>query len=280
MQNFNYHQHTFRCGHADMDVQDEDYVKEYIKMGFKKIAFTDHAPEKNVIDTRQNMRMPYSKKNEYLNSIKNLKEKYKDKIEIETGFEVEYLPGEEENILELKSDVDKIILGQHFVYDNNRNLRIIGKVDLTDEELIRYAEYVEKAIELGIPNIIAHPDFFMYRRENFGEVEEKVTKRICEAAERKNIILEINLSRVFAKTYYENKELNNDSFEKQREKLKKFERIDYPCKEFWQIASNYNINVLYGIDVHHKKQISIYKELIKLVNEFLGEEIISKLKFI
>ena len=263
-----------------MDVQDEDYVKEYIKMGFKKIAFTDHAPEKNVIDTRQNMRMPYSKKNEYLNSIKNLKEKYKDKIEIETGFEVEYLPGEEENILELKSDVDKIILGQHFVYDNNRNLRIIGKVDLTDEELIRYAEYVEKAIELGIPNIIAHPDFFMYRRENFGEVEEKVTKRICEAAERKNIILEINLSRVFAKTYYENKELNNDSFEKQREKLKKFERIDYPCKEFWQIASNYNINVLYGIDVHHKKQISIYKELIKLVNEFLGEEIISKLKFI
>ena len=31
MQNFNYHQHTFRCGHADMDMQDEDYVKEYIK---------------------------------------------------------------------------------------------------------------------------------------------------------------------------------------------------------------------------------------------------------
>ena len=34
MQNFNYHQHTYRCGHADLDMEDEEYVQEYIKMGF------------------------------------------------------------------------------------------------------------------------------------------------------------------------------------------------------------------------------------------------------
>ncbi len=44
--------------------------------------------------------MEYSEKDEYLSSIKALKEKYKDKIEIETGFEVEYLPGQEDNLLE------------------------------------------------------------------------------------------------------------------------------------------------------------------------------------
>ncbi len=92
MQNFNYHQHTFRCGHADFDMLDEEYVLESIKMGFKEIAFTDHCPQKNEIDTRENVRMKYSQKEEYMDSIKKLKEKYADKIEIKTGYEIEYLP--------------------------------------------------------------------------------------------------------------------------------------------------------------------------------------------
>lgn len=83
-------------------MSDEDFVKEFIKKGFTKIAFTDHCPEKEEIDHRKNMRMKYSEKNEYLESIKSLKEKYKDRIEIETGFEVEYLPDQEENYLSLK----------------------------------------------------------------------------------------------------------------------------------------------------------------------------------
>lgn len=82
MQKFNYHSHTYRCGHADLDMKDEDYILEYIKMGFEKIAITDHCPEKNEIDTRPNIRMKYSEKNEYLNSIKKLKEKYANEIEL------------------------------------------------------------------------------------------------------------------------------------------------------------------------------------------------------
>lgn len=37
MQKFNYHSHTYRCGHADMDMKDEDYIKEYIDIGIKKM---------------------------------------------------------------------------------------------------------------------------------------------------------------------------------------------------------------------------------------------------
>lgn len=36
MQKFNYHTHTYRCGHADLNYMDEDYIKDMIKMGFKK----------------------------------------------------------------------------------------------------------------------------------------------------------------------------------------------------------------------------------------------------
>ena len=31
MQNFNYHTHTYRCGHADLDYFEEDYIEDFIK---------------------------------------------------------------------------------------------------------------------------------------------------------------------------------------------------------------------------------------------------------
>lgn len=276
MQKFNYHSHTYRCGHADLDMKDEDYIKDYIKMGFKKVAFTDHCPEKNEIDTRPNIRMKYIEKNEYLNSIKKLRKKYADKIEIESGYEVEYLPGEEENIKELKNETDKIILGQHFVYDDNKKLKIFGE-EFTDEELIRYAEYIDKAMQLNIPNIIAHPDIFMVGRKSFGKIEEKVANMICKSAEKYGIPIEINLNNIFKETYFKNKEFNQESLEKRKEKLK---NISYPCKEFWNIATKYNIKVLYGIDTHYKEQTLLWNELIQLTHEILGKEIMSKLSFI
>ena len=215
MQNFNYHSHTYRCVHADLDYTDEEYIQDYIKMGFKKVAITDHCPEKSEIDKRQHMRMKYSQKDEYLNSIKQLKEKYADKIEIQSGYEVEYLPGEEENIRELKEETDKLILGQHFIYDDNKQLKIFGKKEeFTEKELIRYAEYLDKAMELKIPDIIAHPDIYMLKRNEFGDIETKVAHMICKSAEKYNIPLEINLNNIFANTYYENRTLNNEQIEK------------------------------------------------------------------
>ena len=278
MQRFNYHCHTYRCGHADLDMSDEEYVLEFIKMGFTKIAFTDHCPEKNKIDKRPEVRMEYGQKQEYLDSIQMLKQKYADKIEIQTGYEVEYLPGEEENIKELKQETDKIILGQHFIYDNNKPTEILTTDEFTTEEhLIQYAKYIEKAMELKIPDIIAHPDFFMRKRKTpFGKLETTVTHMICQAAGKHNIPLEINLNNIFNQTYYQNKKLNHEEIAKQKEKLGK---VEYPCKEFWKIATKYNIKVLYGIDVHHRGQILLWNELIELAHEVLGKEIIEQLNF-
>lgn len=280
MQNFNYHSHTYRCKHADLDFKDEEYIKDYIKMGFKKIAFTDHCPEKNEIDKRPIMRMSYEEKKEYLSTIKSLAEKYKDKIEIKVGYEVEYLPGEEENIKELKEETDKIILGQHFIYDDNKNLKIFGENrTFSNEELIRYGKYLEKAMELGIPNIIAHPDIYMLDRESFGETEAEVAHIICKAAEKYNIPLEINLNKIFLRLFYL-RDTGTIRYLSNEEQEKRFDRIKYPCKGFWNIASQYNIKVLYGLDAHHRGQILLWEELIELAHKILGEELIQKLNFI
>ncbi|MCI8393254.1 MAG: histidinol-phosphatase [Clostridia bacterium] len=275
MQNFNYHTHTYRCGHADL-IEDEEYIKEYIKMGFKRVAFTDHCPEKEVIDDREKIRMRYEQRKEYLDSIKRLKEKYADKITIESGYEIEYLPGQEANLQELKKETDKLVLGQHFIYDKNKNLRVCGRDSFTKEEIMEYASYVEKAIELGIPDIIVHPDNYIQSRGKFEEDEAKVAHRICKVAEKHGIPIEINLAQVFNATYYKDRVLNDDSIEIQKGRLGS---VPYPRKEFWQIASNYDVKVLYGIDAHHKGQINLFNNLVTLANEIIGMETISKLKF-
>lgn len=263
MQNFNYHTHTYRCKHADDNLKDEDYVKLFIEKGFKKIAFTDHMPDKGGVDPRKRMRMDYSQKDEYLNSIKSLKEKYKDVIEIETGFEIEYLPGLEENLFELKKEVDKLVLGQHFIYaGDNKRLKIFRYQEFMHEDLLKYANYIVKAIELGIPNIIVHPDLFMLSRDSFTEKEAEVAHIICAAAEKYNIPLEINLTE--ANLFL----------------IGKRQKITYPCKEFWNIAKDYNIKVLYGVDAHYESQITTYEECINIVNNLIGNDIIEKLNFI
>ena len=59
MQNFNYHTHTYRCKHADDNLNDEDYVKLFIQEGFKKIAFTDHMPDTSVTKTFSFLHFPH-----------------------------------------------------------------------------------------------------------------------------------------------------------------------------------------------------------------------------
>ena len=163
MQKFNYHTHTRRCGHADNNMSDEDFVKEFIKrvilMSLKIVILHTVSLNADVIGCGGGkFYTGFTDMPERVPTFVSLKEKYKDKIEIETGFEIEYLPGQEENLYELKNETDKLILGQHFIYGGKNELKIFRKHDFTNEEILKYAEYIKTAIEKNIPNIIAHPD--------------------------------------------------------------------------------------------------------------------------
>lgn len=125
-QNFNYHGHTTRCGHADFDMTDEMFVEEAVEAGFEKIAFTDHMPFKDRLTCEIGTRMDISEKKYYFSSIDYLKEKYKDKIKIEKGFEIEFDETQLSHIEKLRSEVPKIILGQHFIIDTFRRKTLLG----------------------------------------------------------------------------------------------------------------------------------------------------------
>lgn len=157
---------------------------------------------------------------------------------------------------------DKLILGQHFIYkDNNQDLRCFRMDEFSDEDLLKYAEYIKTAIQLGLPDIIAHPDLYMLSREKFGITERKVAEMICEVAEKYQITLEINLEQPYMYSVH------------------MIDKISYPCKEFWEVSSNYNVKVIYGIDAHFRGQISFYEKSIDIVKEIIGEDIMDKLNF-
>ena len=84
----NYHTHTTRCMHAVGD--DEDYVRSAIKGGFQELGFSDHGPWKYHTDFVSDIRMLPEDLPEYIESIRALKEKYRNQISIKIGLEYEY----------------------------------------------------------------------------------------------------------------------------------------------------------------------------------------------
>ena len=165
-----YHTHTYRCGHATG--MDEEYVVRAIELGIKRLGFSDHVILPEGVDGL-GIRGRYDQLDDYLSSIKYLKEKYKDQIEILVGFEAEYIP----SVLDyykslLKDKIDYLILGQHLYMEDGICHWHFNK-DSGIEDVRRYVDCVI-------------------------EVE---ARRLLKACEECNIPIEYNLCGTRRKTY-------------------------------------------------------------------------------
>lgn len=242
MQNFNFHSHTKRCGHAVGE--DEEYVIEAIKNGYKKIGFSDHAPYKNGYSPTE--RMHEDELAGYIASVKNLQDKYKDQIDIYIGLEFEYCLKQVEELREYREMFDYMIVGQHCAdifepdfYDCH-----------SDEDVQLYADLLVKACDEGLADIIVHPDLFMYGKEEWNDACIQATHKICAAAQRHNIPIEINLNGL----KYGKKQLGKEV------------RYPYPYRAFWEIAQTYPVKTVYGLDAHTPSKYGD-RECFRIVNE-------------
>ena len=279
-QDFCFHTHTQRCGHGAKDTGDEEWVEHAIKGGIKKLAFTDHIPLPDGMNHKANSRMDIAEVESYLTSIHYLQEKYKGQIEIESGFEFEYSDRDLSHLQELKSKTDKMVLGQHFVIDDNGQeygiVRGKGGKQISDEVLDLYAESIISAMDKDLPDVIAHPDLFMQARDSFGAKEEEITRAICRKAIEKGIPLEINFGKIASKV--ESKMPINE--------LKK--TIPYPSPEFWKIVAEetriarengQDLFVIYGKDAHFPEQLSTEKDY-EIARAIIGEQTLEQLHIV
>lgn len=226
----NYHTHTYRCGHA-ANCNDEEYVKSAIKNNFKVLGFSDHAPFRNII--HPGMRMEFNDFDNYINSITSLKNKYKDKIQILIGLEIEYLSNFKEYYEELinKYKLNYLILGQHLKYNNEFEPEYYFKSTKNNIALINeYAFDLINGMKTGYFSYVCHPDLFLINCTFFGEFEKEISIKICKAAKEFNLPLEININ----------------GFISNRE---------YPSIDFFKIAKEIGNKFIFGIDAHSPIQI-------------------------
>ena len=185
MQNFNYHTHTYRCRHATGD--ENDYIEEAIKNGFKHLGFSEHCAFSDWECSKGRLQM--DEMDRYYNDIESAKEKYKDQITIYTGLEAEYFPELLNYYKELKEKYDYMIVGQHSLDRRGRNIDRV----CSDEDLKLYCKYICEAIETGVADYVAHVDYFMLGRDNYNDLCRDVVKEICTCAKAYDVPVELNL---------------------------------------------------------------------------------------
>ena len=247
----NYHTHTTRCYHASG--KDEEYVKAAIKAGIKELGFSDHTPWHYDSSFKATMRMPESQLDDYIESIRYLKEKYKDQISILIGLECEYferyMPWLEKMLKD--KQIDYIILGNHY-YETDELHQYFGS-PVNEYYLKAYVDHCIKAIDTGLYSYIAHPDLVYYDKDS--KLYQKEMSRLCAYAKEKDMPLEFNLLGFMSGRHY-------------------------PNESFWKIASKYKNKAIIGFDAHSPDALlkdDIYQQAFNYLSS-LDVELIDTIK--
>ncbi len=236
----NYHTHTYRCLHANGS--DEEYVISAIKNGYKVLGFSDHMMVPGV-DNDVWTRGKFSEFPGYVKSIRDLKEKYKDQIEIHVGMECEYFPELHDFLYNLLKDgtLDYLIYGNHCRNFDGKEFNGYWGYAKTDDDVIEYTSLAIAALRSGLFTYFAHPDLFMTSIKEWSPICEDCARQICEVAKELDIPLEINQGGIRYTI-----EAGWD-IEK---------RYKYPYFRFWEIAKEVGNKVVTGVDAHNPKDFN------------------------
>lgn len=229
-----YHTHTKRCGHAYGE--DEEYVKSAIKFGIKRLGFSDHIilPRGFEQPTIRGSSVMFD---DYISSIKALKEKYKNEIEILVGFEAEYYPQMMDYYRYLLNNgIDYLILGQHCFLEENKFHWYFTR-NPEESKIERYTNDIVQGLETGIFKYLCHPDLFMYSYDEWNETLEKCSKRILATCEKLDIPIELNMCGM------------------RRPYWNEYSR-SYPISYFFDLVKDYRVRVVLGVDAHEPQNFN------------------------
>ena len=252
----NYHNHTYRCGHACGS--EEEYIRKAIAEGIYTLGFSDHSPYPLRDGYVSYCRMGVDEIGDYCSTLERLREKYKGYINIHIGFETEYYPKYFNKLIDLyrKHPVEYIIYAGHFI-GNEGDEDTFCAFDRTEDKsrLTAYVDNALAAMNTGRYSMIAHPDMVNF----VGDVDfyRQESARLIRAAKQHDIPLEINLYGMRDGRHY-------------------------PNEEFWRVAGRLGAKANLGFDSHHEKHVADQGEIIRglrLADRF-GVEVVDGIKLV
>lgn len=238
-----YHMHTRLCRHATGEPV--DYARRAVEAGFTEIGFTDHSPMRK--DDFDDWRMRFDQLDEYVAMVR-LAQKRLPQLSIRLGLEVDYLPGHEEWIRELRSrhPWDYFIGSVHYVsdswaVDSPFQLAEWESRDAWDVWSV-YFDRLTRAAETGLFRIIGHADL----PKKFGHRPTRdctpLYQRFLAAAKQKGCAIELNTAG-----------------------LRKECREIYPNSQLLRLAFKAGLPITFGSDAHAPEEVGMqFEEAIEL----------------
>ncbi len=232
------HNHTSLCNHAEGEIS--EYIQSAINNGIKCFGFSDHAP----MDFDENYRMRFDQMQKYEADVLSAKEKYKDKIEILLGYEVDYLQGYmDERVLNAK--VDYMIGSVHFINEwGFDNPEFIGRYEEEDIDEIwqKYFNAITEMAKSGLFDIVGHLDLIKIFKYMPKKDITLIAKEALEAIKDAGMAIELNVAG-YRKPVGE----------------------AYPSLTLLKEAFKLGIPITFGSDAHHPDQVGLFNdEVLKL----------------
>ncbi len=246
----NLHTHTYRCKHAEGDV--EDYCEKAVKLGLNELGISDHTA---LPDNRWDfVRMDMGDLADYSKRIGSAKSQYHH-LTLYMGMECDFDDGymkfyEEELLGELGCDY---LIGSVHWFPHKGDWININDGPATSAELNSYISFLIKAISTNKFLFIAHPDVFYQSYRTWDEYCASACKDLFTAASDYNVPLEINGLGFRKPMIFDGQEY----------------RRPYPSNNFWELASDFGITVTCNSDAHRPEDlITNIDDGIELVNRF------------
>ena len=234
MMEANYHTHTPRCHHAEG--AEREYVEQAIARGVKILGFSDHSPQVYDEGYISGVRMLPEQLEDYVMTLRGLREEYAGRIEIYIGLEAEYYPRYFDRLLPLIRPwkLDYLILGQHFLGNETEGLPPCPRQTEDEALLERYVMQTMEGLETGAFSCFAHPDVLNYTGDP--RIYRKWYEKLCLRAKELNVPIEMNML-----GYVTNRH--------------------YPNAAFFQIVREVGNDVILGCDAHAPGRVADPSEI-------------------
>ena len=244
----NYHTHTTRCKHASGT--DEEYVLTAIGQGYGALGFTDHTPWPYANGYVSRIRMDAEELEDYVRSIRALKEEYSGQIDIFIGLECEPFPQYYPWLRDMKEkyQLDYLILGNHVSQEDEAGHFYMRSQ--TEDDLKRYTESTLQGMESGLFTYLAHPEVAWSDYAQVDDACMNMAEAICREARRLDMPLEYNL----LGGYYRDTQRTHG--------------LGYPHDAFWKVAAEHGNRGIVGIDAHWPEMLT-WKEKYVTAQEHL-----------
>ena len=250
------HIHSPFCPHGTKDSL-EAYIHQALKAGLSEMTFTEHMPLPDGVlpaDVQQACVMSKEQVSLYFKAIDEMKEKYKEKIHIYKGMEVDYVEDCEQKtkaLLDLYGkELEDGILSVHILKMGGRYYC----VDMHPDEfgkLVRLAGGLEELYDLYFETLLKaiRADLGRYKPKRIGHPTLVRIFNVQYPIDYQNVrLLEAVVKEIKKRSY----QIDYNTAGLRKPLCKEI----YPSGLFLELAKRYELDIVYGSDAHSAQDVA------------------------